>query len=831
MKILASSFVLIVLLMLGVHSTLSVTEDAMAMRQPTATPSVTEQPTVRIRRLAMADSTRLRYLQEHLNITRNELVQLSAPALRQLIEHNAVRLRVNVYEIDPQTNEYRLKARGRGQTNRVVTPTPPSSFISPLATPTPAARIQSSAGTLLTPRAYLPLVKDEIVVLPTPVLDQSTVQRRALSASNWIMKLTSGGSPNPFSTVFFKEQAGYPLWINNLSRPGDASYPRMVGHYMDGTHNHKFGYVEWWVSGDDFDWMDVRFEEGYAWNYDLKVMADRTYYGAGWDNIGFTLYHTCYLSYDMAESVDVFLNGTWLFNTWNDQPGICVEVLAGTLGGTHRYTVRHGQQLARNSRHTMADHDLAARTGQTADLLGYPWDLYDPIYGLNADKPDDFVFWNETYHDCDLLAQGKGINNPHPWGMATAGTYVQTYYPYESKVCLQRDTYILASRIDYLAPALQAIHILNKYGDPDHAYTNPSLLNGLGLSVTPRVIARWLESKWNGYGLPAFGKDPAYASAVRTNVFAILETILGYKFGDITSRAYADQTMQILIQVQIGEAPFPQYALETTEDGYLIRPNYAGAQFAGWTTGGSYPYGMPPRQFIAELIDQLGMPSEVEGVAPSNLETTATYMQALRVYEFFRWGDTFTRNKALLPRPDIRLASGVNAVTLHVVPADEVYWASELLADIRDQGGTAYRIETYEHGYHDICEWTNRNACAAGTWNFQIHVGRGYLIWTTADSVFRPAGNGLGSDVYVLLAGGYWIETIGVPYVSAAHRHWLNAQQLHGRLVAAGCGAHNLYRFDRSINDWVLLADDSTYEFRPTDALKVTTQYACYLIP
>lgn len=827
---------------------LTLTEELQRATAPTAAENKDMERLLAERHVSVdqtgVTSLRLQLLNEKLRLPLGELENMDRQALRSLFEANAERLQMNIYEWDAQKEKHVLKVSG----NPDLDADDGGTFISPLPTPTPAQEIKASLISftrsddlrlqtftsplstlqLLLPRVFLPLVMNvppPPPPLPLPVLDRATVEERIWNAYAWWFGLWRD-SLDPNAPRFVKEYPGFPLWMENLSRPGDTSYPRMIGHYMSGSYSNKFGYVEWYAVGPYYDLMDVRLEEAYDWNYSILMTADRFYTAAGQ-----TTYNTCYLQYSQNENVNVYLGETLQFNTITTPKGTCSQRSFENGGKlpAHRYTVKHGQQMARNAFHALGNHYRAPAAGKTGDNLGYPWDLYDPIYGLGASRPDDYVFQNATYYDCDLVTGWGGINNPHPWGVNQYnGVKYFTYYGYESKVCLDRTAYILASRADYLATALQAIHILNKYGNPDHYYANPNIFNNLGVNITPRMMARWLESKWNGYGLPAYLKDSSYASGVRTNVFLVLESILGYKFGDEISRDYADLTATILLRVQCGSAPYTNYLCETQEDGYVIRPNYHGAALAGWRPGGSYPYAMPPRTFVQDVLDILGMPHEVEGVALSNAETTLTYEQALRVYNYFRWG--FTRDSDplnMIPRRDIRLYGGKNAITLHVT---ESRTAASLLQEIRNQGGTAYKVETYDDGYYYYCNWLNGSACAAGT-NFSIVPGRGVIVWTNSASTYRASGTGIGASVGIALQGGYFSEFFGVPYVTSNNRRWLNTRQLHERLTQNGCGSRNLYRFNRVTESWVLVSGTENYEFLPTEALRVAVQNSCTLIP
>ena len=171
---------------------------------------------------------------------------------------------------------------------------------------------------------------------------------------------------------------------------------------------------------------------------------------------------------------------------------------------------------------------------------------------------------------------------------------------------------------------------MNKYNDPDIA-------RYYGIDVgyrTPRGIARAVEDNyWNGYGIHKPFGDPQYASSVRSAVFLVLETLLGYKYGDETSKYYADTLAQVLIDAQ-----FWNGYIETADYGVIYRPPFRGAFPLMWKTGGSYPYAMPPKSVLEELIDMFNMPNETWDCIPSNIETVATILQALRVYLYYKYG-------------------------------------------------------------------------------------------------------------------------------------------------------------------------------------------------
>lgn len=83
-----------------------------------------------------------------------------------------------------------------------------------------------------------------------------------------------------------------------------------------------------------------------------------------------------------------------------------------------------------------------------------------------------------------------------------------------------------------------------------------------------------------------------------------------------------------------------------------MRPQHRGGQLLAWVklnevTGAAssgdvvFAYGLPPRTFLSDVIDYFSMPKEVEGVIPTNSESTLTYLQTLRVYLRYRFSVSY----------------------------------------------------------------------------------------------------------------------------------------------------------------------------------------------
>jgi hypothetical protein len=300
-----------------------------------------------------------------------------------------------------------------------------------------------------------------------------------------------------------------------------------------------------------------------------------------------------------------------------------------------RYTIRHGSQEARNYfayRRARTNSKMLDNTIRRAGFV-VNYDLAAPIWGAGAQYPVGMPYDGDSrgfdaYQDCDAVL---------PSGSRA--------YPYHSKVCLGRQLYIWLSHSDTLAPAAQAIHVLNKHANP-HSTTQDRRFP-LGLPVgwdprasmprteTPTTIARDLEATFrrNRSGIPTC-LFASYcfsdSSGVRTFQFGALETLLGYRFGDGISRSYADAIARIALAVQVREN-----GIVRSDGRAFYRPVSIGSFYLGWdhalrlSSGGA---------FVAPVHAHFDMPAEYIGVIPSNAETTLTAYAFLVRYRCERFG-------------------------------------------------------------------------------------------------------------------------------------------------------------------------------------------------
>jgi len=350
-----------------------------------------------------------------------------------------------------------------------------------------------------------------------------------------------------------------------------------------------------------------------TWNFKMRVRIE---YLSG----GTTKYNITFISTSTVYTVDVWFGNKKIWdNITKDTPEMTVIRYKYNYKfyKAHRYSVRHDVRLGELIFDIWDEHTRSSKLRALLNYYGFTYDILDPLFGITYSN-DRFMFTKQAYHDCDVWSDLPRGMNPHK-------------YPYKSKVCINRAAYIEESYLDPLLKGLFAIHILIKYDNPDKKVLYRASTNEY---YSAREIARELEDTWwNGYGI-AYPTNPNYASGVRTAVFLVLETLLGYEYGDSTSKSYADQTAQILLNVQISAEGY----YESEAYGVVYRPTYANAFIIAWKPGSSYAYSCPRKGILWDLIDFLGMPKETEGEIPSNPETTIMILQALRVYLYHRYG-------------------------------------------------------------------------------------------------------------------------------------------------------------------------------------------------
>ncbi|MBI1296658.1 hypothetical protein GC175_17015 [bacterium] len=455
-----------------------------------------------------------------------------------------------------------------------------------------------------------------------------------------------------------KEYMGFPLAlvIEGWNKPDS---PRIAGHYYS-DRSKPYMKITHSVIAQTYELMDQTWDAGHDYDYGEPVIwADRYYYpfdpnNCSTDSVVYSVSVRSYgdtkpyvdLMFDYNYKIVDNLGLTRLPISWQLGMDRCLDLATGHVGPigipAARYTLRHATHMGVYAEILAGNQAVADDLLNTLVNANGSHDLYKPMFGWVGSKTSDWFLGTEPYYDCFAPGPANGTNQaPYPWGIETNWAR----YPYESKVCtLGVNNYVTLSKQDYLVQALQAIHVLVKHQSPAYQYIG----TGGGLT-TPTQVARNLEAiAWNGNGIKIFGKSSSYTSGVRTAAFTVLETILGYKYGDQTSKNYADAAMQTLVYTPWGlDYSVGTYWGETVENGLLLRPNHYGGPLLAWQTVNPLPYGLPPKTFLSEIIDHFGMPDEVDGVIPTNAETAGTIMQAMRAYMKYRHNYYFLGNQKL----------------------------------------------------------------------------------------------------------------------------------------------------------------------------------------
>jgi len=272
-----------------------------------------------------------------------------------------------------------------------------------------------------------------------------------------------------------------------------------------------------------------------------------------------------------------------------------------------RYTVRHATQLA--WMHAVSRDDTARSTALARFMLAAGFvpgrDLRAAIFGRGRDTPTDFGYRHEPFLD----AYGDCRLDPPATPRA---------YPYRSKACVADvRPYLLAARHDTLLPAIEAVQALNRGEAPDTRYRDQSSLLPMATTSAGRT-ADVLERRFDrlGHGIPRctpLACDTERASALRTFAFGMLETMLGYRGGELARRPYADAVANLALSVQIGDDGVLRAA-----DRVLYRPALRGGFLSYWDRDRRY---LRPSGIAQSLADRFNMPPEYLGVRPTDSET------------------------------------------------------------------------------------------------------------------------------------------------------------------------------------------------------------------
>lgn len=280
-----------------------------------------------------------------------------------------------------------------------------------------------------------------------------------------------------------------------------------------------------------------------------------------------------------------------------------------------RYTVRHATQEAYMYWTKRGDKQKAAALATFLSENNFKpgLDMRAPLFGYK-DLPDDLPFNESAYDDCDHTPASNEFS-----------------YAYRSKVCLFRQTYLEVGARDPFLQAWQALHMLVKYEDPKRQHPKAAWwLQG----ANPQKIALHLQGQWNrsGFGIPKCTPFICNEmSGIRTSVFGALETLLGYKHGIESAKAFADAAAKMTVTAQVKSD-----GLVKMKDQSFYRPAQVGAFLSGWDTAeGRFVEPSSPT-LVAWLAFKVSgekpLPSEFEGIIPSNSETTLDALGFLQLY-------------------------------------------------------------------------------------------------------------------------------------------------------------------------------------------------------
>jgi hypothetical protein len=322
---------------------------------------------------------------------------------------------------------------------------------------------------------------------------------------------------------------------------------------------------------------------------------------------------------------DVYLGTTYIGRATPDKNGQIIGTYTYLSNNdpnarSMRYTERHSSQLGYEWYYANGNYSKAAKLVNNLIYKGYQIhkDIYSPLFRTDTRFDDNYLFEggpSGVYCDCYTES---------PMGRIS--------YQYHSKVCsMGEEQYLWFSRDnDWLVPTLWAIHLLNKYHSPDTPYYN-------GYSWwSPREVARFDETKWIKIGIHS-PYDKQIASSVRTAVFEVLETILGYHYGDATSKEFADKSVEALLSSQVrSDGIISEYDADLGIIKLYQRKESAGAFYTAWKEPFLYVTSMSPIKQLFQWI--FNQPDESGDIKPSNAETTITNAQALRTYDCYKYG-------------------------------------------------------------------------------------------------------------------------------------------------------------------------------------------------
>jgi len=289
-----------------------------------------------------------------------------------------------------------------------------------------------------------------------------------------------------------------------------------------------------------------------------------------------------------------------------------------------RYTVRHATQQAWLYALVRGDRTKASTLAQLMVNAGFVpgRDLRAAIFGDGRDLPQDLGYRHEPFLD----AYGDCRLDPPSTPLA---------YPYRSKACVaDLRPYLFAARHDNLLPTVEALQALNRGEPPDRPYRDRTAVLPRSTTSVSRT-ADHLEQAFDqlGFGIPRcspLGCDRKRASALRTFAFGVLESLLGYRDGELGRRAYADAVANLALAVQVGDDGTYRGANRVA-----YRPALRGGFLSYWDRERRF---LRPDGVIQAVVDRFNMPPEYLGPKPTDSETAFDAYAFLVVYRCARYG-------------------------------------------------------------------------------------------------------------------------------------------------------------------------------------------------
>jgi len=290
-----------------------------------------------------------------------------------------------------------------------------------------------------------------------------------------------------------------------------------------------------------------------------------------------------------------------------------------------RFTVRHATQQAWLYAQAKGDQPRADALAQFMVNAGFQpgLDLRVTLFGQGAQYPSDLSYRHELLIDAYLDCRLKPPATP-------------LAYPYRSRACLlDARPYLWLARQDTFLPALEAIHSLHREGSPARPYPDSAGVMP-GSTTTAIATADRLEAAFDGlgFGVPRcspLGCDRGRASGLRTFAFGALETLLGYRYGEVGRRTYADTVARLAVTTQVEDDAIVRLA----DDKVAFRPPLRGGFYTYWNRQLRFER---PDGVVQAAVDRLGMPLEYLGLVASDSETSFDAYAFLVLYRCVKYG-------------------------------------------------------------------------------------------------------------------------------------------------------------------------------------------------